>query len=363
MSALSSVDLARLIGAGNDSIPAFGAKLSADAVWAITDYLRSLSFSTAALAQPATAPANQTSVAADIGTASAEGTPVGTEQATTGSEATPIVKAGFGTIKGSIVNKVSAGLPSDLTISLHGFDHSAADPTAGPQEVLTQAGTVNMDGTYTFNNIEIHEGRIFLVEVDYSGINLKSDYGVVEAGKTTVTIPTLTLYESSQDASKLIIDELHMFLQPNGDTAIEALALYNFRNTSDKMIMVNMGSNQEIPFLKFMTGAEPLGYQAIQDSAPIISTSTRVSTNAFLIGAGGLGLALILSGVWLYWRDRQRGLAIDEEDTEDDEEFESSEEVMDAIIALDDLHRAKKIAEEVYQKRRGELKEVLKGMM
>jgi len=461
MSALSAVDLARLIRAGNDSIPAFGAKLSDDDLWAITDYLRSLSFSTAALAQPATAPANQTSVAADIGTASAEGTPVGTEQATTGSEATPIVKAGFGTITGSIVNKVSAGLPSDLTISLHGFDHSATDPTAGPQEVLTQAGTVNMDGTYTFNNIEIHEGRIFLVEVDYSGINLKSDYGVVEAGKTTVTIPTLTLYESSQDASKLIIDELHMFLQPNGDTAIEALALYNFRNTSDKMIMVNMGSNQEIPFLKFMTGAEPLGYQAIQDSAPIISTSTgfamppnekaysilafssvpkqkettvtqefvlpvaavsifvpdgmtlkgdnlktdstqdvsgtlyqsyitknvkagdklifkltgtpkvtgttstttKVSNNALLIGAGGLGLALILSGVWLYWRDRQRGLAIDEEDTEDDEEFESSEEVMDAIIALDDLHRAKKIAEEVYQKRRGELKEVLKGMM
>src|SRR5258706_643182 len=148
MSALSAVDLARLIRAGNDSIPAFGAKLSDDDLWAITDYLRSLSFSTAALAQPATAPANQTSVAG-------EGTPVGTEQATVGSEATPIVKAGFGTITGSIVNKVSASLPSDLAISLHGFDHSATDPTAGPQEVLTQAGTVNTDGTITFMIFEI----------------------------------------------------------------------------------------------------------------------------------------------------------------------------------------------------------------
>jgi len=34
--------------------------------------------------------------------------------------------------------------------------------------------------------------------------------------------------------------------------------------------------------------------------------------------------------------------------------------VMDAIIALDDLHRAKKIPDEAYQARRAELKEQLK---
>ncbi len=48
---------------------------------------------------------------------------------------------------------------------------------------------------------------------------------------------------------------------------------------------------------------------------------------------------------------------------EEDHEFESSEDVMDAIVALDDLHRAGKISDEAYQKRRAELKEILKGMM
>ena len=47
----------------------------------------------------------------------------------------------------------------------------------------------------------------------------------------------------------------------------------------------------------------------------------------------------------------------------EDDEFETSEDVMDAIIALDDLHRAKKISDEAYQKRRAELKEILKGKM
>jgi hypothetical protein len=100
---------------------------------------------------------------------------------------------------------------------------------------------------------------------------------------------------------------------------------------------------------------------------PNAATTTTSKNNTLLFGAGGLGLALILAGAWLYWRDRQRLQEIDEEDSEEDDdeesEFESSEDVMDAIIALDDLHRAKKISEEAYQKRRAELKEILKGMM
>ena len=35
--------------------------------------------------------------------------------------------------------------------------------------------------------------------------------------------------------------------------------------------------------------------------------------------------------------------------------------MIDAIIALDDLHRAKKISDEAYQKRRAELKEYFEG--
>jgi len=43
-------------------------------------------------------------------------------------------------------------------------------------------------------------------------------------------------------------------------------------------------------------------------------------------------------------------------------EFESTNEVMDAILALDDLHRAGKISDQAYQRRRTELKDVLKEM-
>jgi mono/diheme cytochrome c family protein len=79
-----------------------------------------------------------------------------------------------------------------------------------------------------------------------------------------------------------------------------------------------------------------------------------------LVGIGALGVALILAGAWLFWRDRKRAADTDGEDNEEDDEPEDTETLMDSIIALDDLHRAGKIPDEAYQKRRSELKDALK---
>jgi len=102
-----------------------------------------------------------------------------------------------------------------------------------------------------------------------------------------------------------------------------------------------------------------------KESTATSSTSTPetvTSNKNLLIGAGALGVALILAGAWMYLRDRNRA-----EDGGDEEnaqaEFESSEDVIDAILALDDLHRARKISDEAYQKRRAELKDILKEKM
>jgi hypothetical protein len=75
---------------------------------------------------------------------------------------------------------------------------------------------------------------------------------------------------------------------------------------------------------------------------------------------GALGLVLILAGVWMYLRDRNRPAEELDEDEEEDE-FDSDDEILDAILTLDDLHRAGKIPDEAYQSRRAELKTRLKN--
>lgn len=80
-----------------------------------------------------------------------------------------------------------------------------------------------------------------------------------------------------------------------------------------------------------------------------------------IIGAGALGILLLGLGAWLYLRDRKQSEAGDEED-EDGDEFEDASSVLDAIIAIDDLHRAGKIPAEAHQQRRAELKELYKKL-
>ena len=88
-----------------------------------------------------------------------------------------------------------------------------------------------------------------------------------------------------------------------------------------------------------------------------------------LIGIGVVGILLIGVGIYLYLRDRTRLLKEEKEDQEkrnlqeEDALGEDPENIMDAMIALDDQYKAGEIPKEAYEKRRMELKERLKGIL
>lgn len=473
MSPMSEVELARIIKQGNEEVPPFGLTLSDDELWAVVAYLRTLPFDTAPVASapastsmPEPVTATESGVDADAGTASAEETPVGpalgtvegTEQATAETETTAVVQEGFGTVSGSVENKTGADLPPNLRVTLRGYDHGA-DPSAGPQEVLTQEGPVNADGKFVFENVEILLNRIFTAELTFDSIGLQSGFAIVKEGDSSVTLPPITLYNKTDDASALVMDEVRIFFEYGSDN-VQVFNVYSFRNPGDEIIVVTLNENNEIPFIKSPESSSGIGYEPVQGSENFIpvdngfailpsggsydliafsslpkakkldfsqtyvlpvtaitvflpegmsaegaqmtdlgmqaiqnfnfqvyeldsisagdkvsftlsgtpketttASAPEASSNRnLLIGAGVLGIALILAGAWIYLRDRNH--LEDEDDPEaEDDEYKSPEDVMDAIIALDDLHRAKKISDEGYQKRRAELKEILKGKM
>ncbi len=89
------------------------------------------------------------------------------------------------------------------------------------------------------------------------------------------------------------------------------------------------------------------------------------STSSLVIGLAGFGLALIGAGTYLWWRNRQ--LEEEWEESEEGEvvevEFETPDEVIDAIIALDDQYKTGGLPEGAYRVRRAELKERLKELV
>ncbi len=452
MSAFSENDIVAMIKNGDG---AFGSNFSDEEATAVAAYIRTLTFA-APLPTPTTAPVTETLIAAEAGTPSAEITPAEGTQV----EVTPEAVAGIGNITGIIENKTGADLPSDLKIILHAYEHGA-DANAGPQEILTVETTINADGSYLFENMEIPENRIFRTELELNGIQYQSEFLIITPESTEFAMTPITVYGTTDDYSVLKIDALQIYFDYANENDVQIIAVYSISNPTDKAVIVKVDASQEIPFIKMPVGVTNMGYEASQDSASFISLAdgfampptidtpyglialatvvkdkkitieqpvvlpvaeamllvptgvtvegdgltnngphdfqgisfdlySSTSLNAgdtisftlsgkpasgtavnpdptqnqtLLIGIGALGLALIIAGAWLYWRDRNKNkdsMADGEDEDDEEDEYEDSESVLDAIVAIDDLHRAGKISDEAYQKRRAELKSALK---
>lgn len=453
MAALSNMALAQILREGTSDFPALGDKMTEGGFTELAAYVRTLSFSASsptpvvAASTPTLAPPEATSSAlpAESAAPDAGATPLATASDST---VTPEAPAASETeepgvqVTGSISGTNVAG----LTVTLRGFDH--ASEAGGPQEVLTRTTVTDADGNYLFEGLETPEGRLFIAEAVYQGVTYGSDVTVVKAGDAKLTILPFAVYEATRDYSTLAFDQVHFFVEVE-EGAAQVIGVYTFTNAGAQTIVIQ--SATEVPFLKTPAGAQNIGYELTQNSAPLLAAEAGFaiqpsetpygmvafftlpydkkvqivqpfalpaasvlllapegvkvksdqlaagelrnfqganyreyrggplksgenltldlsgapktaggidSSQNLLIGLGGLGMVLILAGVWMYLRDRNR---LDEEsDDEEENGFESEEEILDAIIALDDLHRAGKIPAEAYRARREELKARLK---
>ncbi|MBU2610097.1 MAG: c-type cytochrome [Chloroflexi bacterium] len=104
----------------------------------------------------------------------------------------------------------------------------------------------------------------------------------------------------------------------------------------------------------------------VRGSTTASTGGTSLDTKTSLIvGLGGLGIVLILAGVYLFFRDRARQVEPEEgeEEAPEDALGEDPVSLTDAILALDDQFKAGGIAKEAYEKRRAELKARLKELL
>ncbi len=418
MSAISDVELMKQI---KDS---FGKNFSDEELSATASYIRTLTF------------ASESAPIVDS-TPSAESTLEVSDQAEASAEA--------GNITGQIENRSNESFPTDLQITLRGFQHSS-DPNAGADEFVNETKPLNTDGTYSFTH-ELSEGQIYLIQFTLDGLNYQSQVAVVPADTNELNIPTLVVYETTDNFSTLQIDSVEIFFDLTSQTEVQLFSVYTFTNRTDKTILINL-ENETVPFISFPSGASGLGYEAAQDSAIFIPSEngfaippsetpygliafasiprtkriqfsmpavldisqatvllpegvtakgdvlvdegvqafqdtnfqiysagktpkggyleftisgtpkgTTENTNLLenqnvLLGIGTLGVVLICVGIWMYLKDRSK-VEIDYED-------DGNDSTLDAIIALDDLHKDKKISDEAYHARRNELKNKLK---
>jgi hypothetical protein len=223
-------------------MPAFDEKFSQDERWALSAYLRQLSFdySTQVDLPESTMPTEEMTDSLETSTPLPDVSP--TEE---------VVIDGSGNIFVEVINGSGRELPPELEVTLYGFDNM--------QIVLTETRTSMKDGFYVFRDIDMPHSRAFVAGVDYAGSTYGSDIAVVETIPTTITLG-VTIFETSTDTSLLTTDRMHIFFDFTEPDSVQVVELYIMSNPSDQTIVA---SEEGGPILQFTLpeGATNLEFQ------------------------------------------------------------------------------------------------------
>jgi mono/diheme cytochrome c family protein len=235
-------------------------------------------------------------------------------------------------------------------------------------------GTVQVIGVYTFSNasekailVQSTTDVPFLkmpANAQNIGYDLAQDSAPLMAAEGGFAIPPSEMPYGVVASYTLPYDKKAQIVQPFAMSASSVLVLVpeGIKVKSDQVTKGEVQNFQGTNYQEYLGATLKSGDTLTINLSGTPKTTSGTTTDSrqnLLIGIGALGAVLVLAGVWMYLRDRNR--PEEEELDEEDDEFESEEEILDAIIALDDLHRAGKIPDEAYQARRAELKAKLKG--
>lgn len=216
MAGISDEQLFQSISDGKGAdMPAYAEQLSPQEMWAISDYLRSLTFvSQTAASNTLEAPA-----------------PSATEAlATEAISPSPESVSGLGRVEGQVVSASGGEIPSGLNVTLYGFDQM--------QQAYSAEAVADTEGFYIFEDVPMPEGRAFLTSVEVDGVAYSSDIAVADAETTNLNL-ILPYYETTTDSSQLTVDRLHLLFEYVEPDTLRVVEMYIISNPGDEVVVAS----------------------------------------------------------------------------------------------------------------------------
>jgi mono/diheme cytochrome c family protein len=237
MADLSAEQLFQAISEGiSPDMPAFAEQFSAEERWALSAYLRSLTF------------ASQIAVSDTPETP----TPASTETSETTQVSPTVASAtGIGRIDGQVISVSGGEIPDGLSVTLYGFDQM--------QQTYTADTPVEPDGIFAFEEIPMPDGRAFLASMEYDGVAYSSDITVVDPENTNMVL-IIPYYETTSDTSQLSVDRLHLLFEYIEPDMLRVVEMYIISNSGDQTVVA---SEEGQPVLSYSlpAGATNLQFQ------------------------------------------------------------------------------------------------------
>jgi mono/diheme cytochrome c family protein len=209
-------------------MPAYGNSLDDNERWALVSYLRSLTF-----AQPAGSvnayPAPQ-----------AYPSPVVTQkpQVTATVEMSPTTPF-TGTVSVQLINGSGGDSPSGVPVTLYGFDNM--------QNTYSETLSTEVDGVYTFTDVFMPEGRVFLAGTDYASATYGSDVVSVEPANPNLNLQ-VRVFESTTDVSVLTTDRVHIFFDFTDPQNAQIIEVFIISNPTDLAVISSSEGGAVVTF-------------------------------------------------------------------------------------------------------------------
>ena len=253
MAQSSSASLYQAISIGiTPDMPAYTDTLDDNARWALTAYLRSLTYAVQqsnADTYPAPS-AITTAKPTSNAYPAASPNPVLTQTPPLSStaEITPTVTI-LGSVTVQLINGSGGVAPSDAPVTLYGFDNM--------QNTYSETLTTGENGVYTFTNIIMPAGRVFLAGADYASGTYGSDIAPVDPNTPNLNLQ-VTVYDSSTDVSLLTADRVHIFFDFTDPRNVQVTEVFIISNPTKQAIVAPTQDGTVVPF------PLPQGYSNLQ---------------------------------------------------------------------------------------------------
>ncbi|MCH7663557.1 MAG: cytochrome c [Chloroflexi bacterium] len=267
----SPVDWFAIVTLGNiaNLMPPFEAALSVQERWDVLAYVYSLSDSEEVIA--AVLPDGMQIVELPQPEATEPAAAAGTAQPPAAQEDDRPNGDGdtqeLGTISGTISHGAGTPLPPDLEVTLLGLDSL--------ELVSSDTVVLEVDGSFTFEDVELSPDRIFFASLDYQGMSYSSRFDVMPEDGNTLDFP-ITIFDTIVENSGLVISTLVIQLEfPDADTT-RIHYIYQIKNPTLQTVIP---PGEGLPTLSY----------ALPQNALNFSFDIQIEGDYFVITPDGFG--------------------------------------------------------------------------
>ena len=180
-------------------------------------------------------------------------------------------------LQGQVVNGTEgAAVPDDLNVLML---------ITGADGRLAGTGQAEPDGQgrFVFPDVEIIEGGSYTVSVDHLGVF----YGISLAADGLADSITLTIYETTKDASIIQVERQVMVLAAvdKGSRTVSVIEFVRILNPTDRTLLPDLTNLEQISFLRFALPPQPaeLNVQSDLPGGDVVSIGTGFALTSPII--------------------------------------------------------------------------------